>query len=104
MVLQEGSGIYNVSSSLSTILALFSAITCAPFLRSSSPTHFSHRKKREKIIKKQIRKGLRDADSEDPFELFIASTDIRYTYYKESHKILGNTFGMCILQVRYRIV
>jgi N-acetyltransferase 10 len=25
-------------------------------------------------------------------------TDIRYTYYKESHKILGRTFGMCVLQ------
>ncbi|KAJ2556587.1 N-acetyltransferase 10 [Coemansia sp. RSA 1933] len=25
-------------------------------------------------------------------------TDIRYTYYKESHKILGNTYGMCVLQ------
>ena len=25
-------------------------------------------------------------------------TDIRYTYYKETDKILGNTYGMCILQ------
>jgi N-acetyltransferase 10 len=49
-------------------------------------------------IKKQIQKGLRSADEDDPFELFIASTDIRYTYYKDSHKILGNTFGMCVLQ------
>jgi N-acetyltransferase 10 len=35
---------------------------------------------------------------EDPFELFISSTKIRYCYYSETHKILGNTFGMCILQ------
>ena len=36
---------------------------------------------------------------EDPFELFISSTKIRYCYYSETHKILGNTFGMCVLQV-----
>ncbi|KAI9136920.1 putative nucleolar ATPase Kre33 [Paraphysoderma sedebokerense] len=58
----------------------------------------SHRKKRIKLIKKQIERGIRDADKDDPFELFISSTDIRYTYYKETHKILGNTYGMCVLQ------
>lgn len=25
---------------------------------------------------------------------------MRWTYYKDSHKILGNTYGMCVLQVR----
>ncbi|CAG8492780.1 10349_t:CDS:10 [Ambispora gerdemannii] len=58
----------------------------------------SHRKKREAKIKKEIKKGIRDPNEEDPFELFIAVTNIRYTYYKETHKILGNTFGMCVLQ------
>ncbi|ORZ34358.1 GNAT acetyltransferase 2-domain-containing protein [Catenaria anguillulae PL171] len=58
----------------------------------------SHRKKRMKMIKRQIQKGVRDADKDDPFELFISSTDIRYAYYKETHKILGNTYGMCVLQ------
>ncbi|KAJ1948425.1 N-acetyltransferase 10 [Linderina macrospora] len=58
----------------------------------------SHRKKREAKIKRDIKKGIRDANSEDPFEMFIALTDIRYTYYKESQKILGNTYGMCVLQ------
>lgn len=61
----------------------------------------SHRKKRMKQIKKEVQRGLRDPDAaEDPFELFVSSTDIRYAYYKESHKILGNTYGMCVLQVR----
>jgi N-acetyltransferase 10 len=54
-----------------------------------------------KHIKKQIQRGLLDPNKDDPFELFISSTDIRYTYYKESEKILGQTFGMCILQVRH---
>ncbi|KAJ2801861.1 N-acetyltransferase 10, partial [Coemansia furcata] len=58
----------------------------------------SHRKKREAKIKRDVKKGIREANQEDPFEMFITLTDIRYTYYKESHKILGNTYGMCVLQ------
>ncbi|KAL2260180.1 hypothetical protein VTK26DRAFT_5913 [Humicola hyalothermophila] len=58
----------------------------------------SHRKKRENKIKKEIKRGIREANSEDPFELFISLHDIRYVYYKETDKILGNTYGMCILQ------
>jgi hypothetical protein len=54
----------------------------------------SHRKKRENKIKKEIKRGTREANSEDPFELFISLNDIRYTYYKETDKILGNTYGM----------
>ena len=58
----------------------------------------SHRRKREKKIKKEIRRGVREANTEDPFELFLSTQNIRYVYYKETDKILGNTFGMCILQ------
>ncbi|KAI5462131.1 GNAT acetyltransferase 2-domain-containing protein [Mariannaea sp. PMI_226] len=58
----------------------------------------SHRKKREQKIKKEIRRGIREPNSEDAFELFVSLNNIRYTYYKETDKILGQTFGMCILQ------
>ncbi|EME38259.1 hypothetical protein DOTSEDRAFT_83719 [Dothistroma septosporum NZE10] len=58
----------------------------------------SHRKKREKKIKKEVKRGIREADTEDPFELFVSTQNIRYVYYKETEKILGNTYGMCILQ------
>ncbi|KAI8799815.1 GNAT acetyltransferase 2-domain-containing protein [Cladochytrium replicatum] len=58
----------------------------------------SHRQKRMKQIKKQIARGTKDPDQDDPFELFVSSTQIRYTYYKETQKILGNTYGMCVLQ------
>ncbi|KAF8340689.1 GNAT acetyltransferase 2-domain-containing protein [Cantharellus anzutake] len=58
----------------------------------------SHRKIREKSIRQQEKRGLREQNEKSPFELFVTVTDIRYTYYKESHKILGNTFGMCVLQ------
>ncbi|KAI0052738.1 DUF699-domain-containing protein [Auriscalpium vulgare] len=58
----------------------------------------SHRKKREAKIKRDVKLGKREANEQDPFEIFITVTDIRYTYYKESHKILGNTYGMLVLQ------
>ncbi len=50
-------------------------------------------------IKKMMVRGLLDPEKEDPFSLFVASTNIRYCYYHDTHKILGNTFGMCVLQV-----
>lgn len=49
-------------------------------------------------LQKKIQSGKVDVNEDDPFELFIASTNIRYCYYAESHKILGNTYGMCVLQ------
>lgn len=60
----------------------------------------SHRKKRMKSLQKKIKSGKLDVNEDDPFELFVVSTNIRYCYYNETHKILGNTYGMCILQVR----
>ncbi|OWF43305.1 N-acetyltransferase 10 [Mizuhopecten yessoensis] len=58
----------------------------------------SHRKKRMKQIQRKIRSGKLDVKEDDPFELFVSSTNIRYCYYNETHKILGSTYGMCILQ------
>jgi hypothetical protein len=61
----------------------------------------SHRQKRMRKIKREIARGIRtQEEAENPFELFVGSTDIRYCFYKETHKILGQTFGMCVLQVR----
>jgi hypothetical protein len=37
----------------------------------------TYKKKRMKIIKSKMAKGLLDPDKDDPFELFISSTDIR---------------------------
>ncbi len=58
----------------------------------------SHRKKRMKQLQKKVDQGQLDVDEDDPFELFVAATSIRYCYYKETHRILGNTYGMCVLQ------
>ncbi|XP_071369958.1 RNA cytidine acetyltransferase [Centroberyx affinis] len=58
----------------------------------------SNRKKRMRQLQKKIKTGTLNLKQDDPFELFVAATNIRYCYYNETHKILGNTFGMCILQ------
>lgn len=59
----------------------------------------THRQKRMKKIKKDKAKGLtKDDTSVDNFELFISSTDINWCYYKDSHRVLGSTVGMLVLQ------
>ena len=60
----------------------------------------SHRRKRAKQVKKLVQRGLLDPEKEDPFSLFVASTNIRYCYYSETHTVLGQTFSMCVLQAR----
>ena len=58
----------------------------------------SHRNKKMKHLQKKIKTAKIDVNEDDPFELFVASTNIRYCYYKQTDKILGQTFGMCVLQ------
>lgn len=62
----------------------------------------SNKKKRMKLLSKKRDRGLNlsaVASEDNVFDQFLCSTEIRYCYYKESEKILGNTFGMCVLQV-----
>ncbi|KAM7275422.1 hypothetical protein ACFE04_017288 [Oxalis oulophora] len=58
----------------------------------------SHKRKRAKQIKKHIQMGLLDPEKVDPFQLFVETGGLTYCLYKDSERILGNTFGMCILQ------
>jgi N-acetyltransferase 10 len=43
-----------------------------------------------------------DVDDEellnDPFHLFLAANNVRFCYFKETQNILGNTYGMLVLQ------
>ena len=55
-------------------------------------------------LQKKLRSGSLDLKQDDPFELFVAATSIRYCYYAETHKILGNTYGMCVLQVSVYVI
>jgi len=50
---------------------------------------YSNKKKRMKQIRKLEQKGNLDKEEINQIELFMSSKDIRYTYYKETHKILG---------------
>ena len=60
----------------------------------------THRKKRIKKLKRDKSRGLTSSsvDAADNFELFIGSTDINWCYYKDSHRVLGSTVGMLVLQ------
>lgn len=53
-----------------------------------------------KQLQKKLKSGAINVREDDPFDLFVAATQIRYCYYSETYKILGSTFGMCVLQVR----
>jgi N-acetyltransferase 10 len=51
----------------------------APAVVSNSLTScLSHRKKREAKIKRDVKRGIREANEHNPFEIFITVTDIRY--------------------------
>lgn len=58
----------------------------------------TNKKKRQRLKKAQSVQGKHNIDVDDPLEYFIASTNIRYCYYSETQSILGQTFGMAILQ------
>ncbi|CAL1273880.1 unnamed protein product [Larinioides sclopetarius] len=60
---------------------------------------FSSNKKKQKRLKKaQAALSKQHLDENDSIEYFVASTNIRYCYYSETHSIMGQTFGMAILQ------
>ncbi|GFY57550.1 RNA cytidine acetyltransferase [Trichonephila inaurata madagascariensis] len=60
---------------------------------------FSSNKRKQKKLKKALATANKhDLDEFDSIEYFISSTNIRYCYYSETHSIMGQTFGMAILQ------
>ncbi|GKY97362.1 hypothetical protein MPSEU_000694600 [Mayamaea pseudoterrestris] len=58
----------------------------------------THRQKRIKKLKRDKQRGLLDAETGDQFELFVTQSDITWCYYKDTHRILGQTFGVLVLQ------
>jgi N-acetyltransferase 10 len=62
----------------------------------------THRKKRIKKLKRDKARGLAKNAQLDPtmdnFELFLSSSDIEWCYYKDTHRVLGSTVGMLVLQ------
>ena len=70
-----------------------------PNLQKTLQILFRRRKKKMKKIQKRITSGTLSLKENDPFELFVAATNVRYCYYNETHTILGSTYGMLVLQV-----
>lgn len=61
----------------------------------------THRMKRMKKLKRDKARGLSNSatdGSADNFELFISQTDITWCYYKDSHRVLGTTVNLLVLQ------
>jgi N-acetyltransferase 10 len=59
----------------------------------------THRMKRMKKLKRDKARGLANTDgTADNFELFISQTDITWCYYKDSHRVLGTTVNLLVLQ------
>ncbi|CAE7872352.1 NAT10, partial [Symbiodinium sp. KB8] len=58
----------------------------------------THRQKRMRQVKQMQAKGVWNEDTDDPFQLFMSSTNISWCYYKDSARILGQTHGMLVLQ------
>ncbi|KAM3172653.1 hypothetical protein ACTXT7_014091, partial [Hymenolepis weldensis] len=56
----------------------------------------THRKRNLKLLNKRRKAGVLSEGT--VFEQFVCSSDIRWCYYSETNKILGQTFDMCILQ------
>lgn len=57
----------------------------------------THRRKRMKEIEKLKKAGL-EMSEDNPLDMFIASANVRWCYYHETQKILGQTYGMAVLQ------
>lgn len=57
----------------------------------------THRKKRMRELQKLKKAGL-EVNEDNPLDMFIASANVRWCYYHETHKILGQTYGMAVLQ------
>jgi N-acetyltransferase 10 len=72
----------------------------------------THRKKRMEKIARDKKRGLAkqtslgksvhtSSNSEQPvdnFELFLTNTDITWCYYRDTHRILGTTHSLLVLQ------
>jgi len=58
----------------------------------------SNKKKLAKQIQRSAKEADRVADEEDLFQKFVSSTNIKYCYYKETYRVIGNTYKMCVLQ------
>ena len=63
--------------------------------------HYRQNKKELKKLEKRLKTGKCDVSKENAYDIFLISTPIKYCSFNESQKVLGNTYGMCIIQVSF---
>ncbi|KAG5503868.1 hypothetical protein JIQ42_07386 [Leishmania sp. Namibia] len=56
------------------------------------------KKQQERRARLEVKGGLSTEATKEAFQTFLAQTSIRFCKYRETHKILGQTFGMAVLQ------
>ncbi|KAG7174649.1 RNA cytidine acetyltransferase-like 2 [Homarus americanus] len=55
-------------------------------------------RKHLKKLEKNLKSGKCDISKENAFDLFLLSTPVRYCPLSDTQRILGNTYGMCVIQ------
>ncbi|EZG43113.1 putative N-acetyltransferase [Gregarina niphandrodes] len=58
----------------------------------------ANKMKRAKQISKRKSRGTYDAEAEDPFWLFQQGTKVTYCRYRDSNRLMGNTYDFLVLQ------
>ncbi|EPY21209.1 N-acetyltransferase 10 [Strigomonas culicis] len=56
------------------------------------------KKRQERRARLEVKGGMATEATKEAFQTFLAQTQIRFCKYSETHKILGQTFGMAVLQ------
>ncbi len=64
----------------------------------SSAAAGARNKKAQRAMEKKVKGARINVNEDDPFELFVATTRVHYCYYRQTDRVLGRTFGMCVLQ------
>ena len=81
LVLQERAGLHDVRKR--SVSRAHNSLRFSFVLTTHTHTHahtHSHKHKRMREVKRKIQRGQAEAGKEDPFDLFISSTDIRYVW------------------------
>ncbi|KAK4317649.1 hypothetical protein Pmani_011271 [Petrolisthes manimaculis] len=55
-------------------------------------------RKQLKKLEKNLKSGKCDISKENAFDVFMLSTGVKYCCFNDSQSILGNTYGMCVIQ------
>lgn len=56
------------------------------------------KKQQERRARLEVKGGLSTEATKEAFQTFLSQTHVRFCKYKETHKVLGQTFGMAVLQ------